>query len=98
MLINFQVLNAFSIFSLENVGDDISELLAESVIAMVQIRVIRARLTFSTAHASRNKREKKNFLRPWSYTKDMKERNHWRRRNNVKIWLLLKTQIEEEEN
>ena len=64
MLINFQVLNAFSIFSLENVGDDISELLAESVIAMVQIRVIRARLTFSTAHASRNKREKKNFLRP----------------------------------
>ena len=62
MLINFQVLNAFSIFSLENVGDDISELLAESVIAMVQIRVIGARLSFSTAHASRNnKREKQKF-------------------------------------
>ena len=61
VLINFQVLNAFSIFSLENVGDDISELLAESEIAMVQIRVIRARLTFSTAHASRNKREKQKF-------------------------------------
>ena len=58
VLINFQVLNAFSIFSLENVGDDISELLAESIIAMVQIRVIGARLSFSTAHASRNKREK----------------------------------------